>query len=135
MTNFEKLKLIVSNSSGKFLSSRMSESFFNKNHHDLIDYVKLSTSFYTDIEVSFTKRIMLILGSKTSRIVCECGSEISPMSRGESAGLFRQYCSQKCAGLSRLGQTQIRTKEHQKEINDKREITMLSEYGLAYYLT
>lgn len=132
MTNYEKLKSVVSDSSGKYLSSRMSEPFFLKNYPDLVGYVKLSTDFYYDIEINFTKRIMLILGNKTSRLMCNCGNEISPMLRGESAGLFRQYCSQKCAGMARLGHKQIRTQDQQKEINDKRESTMLMEYGFAF---
>ena len=132
MTNYEKLKSVVSDSYGKYLSSRMSEAFFVKNHVELVGYVKSSTDFYSDNEVNFTKRIMLILDGKTSRLLCMCGCEISPMSRGESAGLFRQFCSQSCAGKSRIGQKQVRTHDQQKKINDKRESTMLVEYGFAY---
>lgn len=132
MTNYEKLKSIVEDSSGKYLSARMTEAFFVNNYFELVVYVKSSTEFYTDLEVNFTKRIMLILGNKTSRLVCNCGNEISPMSRGESVGLFRQFCSQSCVGISRTGHKQIRTKEHQIEINDKRKSTMLTEYGFAF---
>ena len=132
MTDKEKLKILVSNSLDKLQSSRMTESFIAKSSQSMVSYVKESTKFYSDSEINFTKRIMLVLGDQHARLKCVCGNDISPMSRGESAGLFRQFCSQVCSGSANKGRKITRTEEHQALINLKRSETMVELHGHAY---
>ena len=132
MHEYQKIKDIVSTTDGKYLSSRMTEAFFIKNFGELVDYIKSETKFYSDEEANFTKRIMLVLANKKSRLVCNCGKEISPMKRGEVSGEFREFCSIKCVGLANKGMKIVRTEQRIVEINEKRVDTMLKKHGYAY---
>ena len=111
----------------------MTRSFFEKNFPALISEIEGVTNFYTDVEINFTKRILLIIDGVTSKIKCVvCDADIDPMKRAEPGVNFRKLCSSVCAGRHNKGLVHIRTPKKQQEINSKRELTMLTNHGYKY---
>lgn len=129
----ETLLKIVKNDDGKYTSSRMTQSFFVKNHNELILPILETTFFYSDDEINFTKRILLVVDGINSRMICPtCSKDIDPSKRGENSLNFRKFCSGVCAGVANKGTKHVRTKVQQKDINDKRKNTMLSTHGYEF---
>jgi hypothetical protein len=128
----DKLKLFVTSSDGNYASSRMTEQYFLKNNPSLLQFVKDSTNFYDDGEITFSKRVMLALYGYKDKIVCTCGNPVSLDRRGEIGSAFRTYCSLKCSGGANKGRKITRSEEEKERINKNRSETMLSKYGVAY---
>lgn len=120
-------KFITSDKSGEISGARMNQKYFSKNK-TMLQFVKDSTSFYSDEEIEFQYRVKLTLLGATSRMTCNsCGREINPNRRYD--GYIPQFCSISCAGKNNNGRKIEYAEEQSSAINQKRKETMLIKYG------
>jgi hypothetical protein len=88
-------------------STRLRESFFSKNHPDILEEVNNWTS---NIEgISFKERLWYWVNDQNSEFLCECGNKTTFYKNWLDG--YRKSCSPKCA------QSQDSTKERRKKTN------------------
>lgn len=120
------LENLVCNDRGMRVAARLTESFIGARVPDGITRIREQTSFYTDLEVDFPRRVSLILDGVSGRQICVvCGSEISPKKT-------RSFCGSKCSGAGRAGSKIEYTEDKKEQSNQKRAATNLAKYGVEF---
>lgn len=122
---------IVSNSSGRIVSTRLNEKYFVKiGKFDVWNHFIDSTSSFGD-DCSIGDRIIFIKNGYTNRPKCVvCGKPVVIVDRKVS-----KYCSKQCASKdpnkSDIIKESLKKVDYSKA-NEKRKETMLSKYGVEY---
>ena len=122
---------IVSNSSGRIVSTRLNEKYFTKiDKLDIWDYFHTFTSSFGD-DCSIGDRIIFLKNGYLDRPKCVvCGKPVVVVDRKVS-----KYCSKQCANKdpnkSNVIKESLKNVDYSKA-NEKRKETMLSKYGVEY---
>jgi hypothetical protein len=125
------LDIITIPKSGDYAASRMTDSYFKKHYPELRCSILDVTKFYTEHEIVFSRRVLLIINNITSKIMCIiCNNEIDPNKK--HTGGFGNLCSSYCAGKANLGRRITYTEDEKLVTSAKRESTMLSTYGVRF---
>jgi hypothetical protein len=101
----ERVKVIEEILDGS--STRLRESFFSKNHPDILEEV-INWSYHIE-DISFKERLWYWVNNIKSELLCHCGSRTTFYKNWLDG--YRKYCSPKCA------QSQECTKEKRKRTN------------------
>jgi len=108
MNRLERILEILNGS-----SSRLRESYFEKNYDKLKEEIDLFTQKIEDI--SFKERIWYWVNNIDTQVLCKCGGGTTFHKNWQDG--YRKYCTPKCA------QTDISTKE-------KRKNSVIEKYGV-----
>lgn len=128
----ERLK-IIENILGGF-SSRIRETFFEKNHKDVyVDIIEFTSKF----NISFPQRIWYWVENRQIEFKCLCGNKTSFNKNWRNG--YRKYCSSKCAQINEntknkrkstnLEKYGVENVAQSKEVQSKIEVTNLERYG------
>ena len=140
----EDFKAIVKNANGKIISERLRESYFIKidKHQLYLEWIDITATLRT----VYDKPSHLILAADESLDIplCEyCKVNPKKIVNDENDGYKRvisRYCSVRCSAKSpdkvkKFKEAWISKSDEDKQIQkDRREVTMIERYGVAYNL-